>query len=230
MRGLVSRGIRRPAPATVLAALALFVALGGSVYAAARIDGATIKANSLPGNRVVVGSLPPNRLREGSIPGNRLAPGSVTGIQVDSSTLGTVPSAVHAESADSAHDAARALHADSAGEAERLGGRRAGCTGNTVEFAGACWEEFEGATALTAPAAAASCAARGGELPGALALAAFAVQPGVDLAPGDEWSGDVTNVSGLDPYAVSTVSADGEAEFVLSTETRKYRCVFPFLR
>jgi hypothetical protein len=224
------RGLRRPTPATILAALALFVALGGSVYAAARINGATIRPNSLPGNRVVVGSLPPNRLREGSIPGNRLAPGSVTGTQVNSSTLGTVPSAVHAETADSAHDAATALRAESAGNAERLGGRRAACTGGTEEFAGACWQKLDSETAATAPTAAASCAAQGGELPGALALAAFAVQPGVELAPAGEWTGDVTNVSGPKLYAVVTVNPAGDVSSALSTETRKYRCVFPLVR
>jgi hypothetical protein len=224
------RGLGRPAPATILAALALFVALGGSVYAATRIDGSTIKPNSLPGNRVVVGSLPVNRLQEASIPGNRLVPGSVTGTQVDSSTLDTVPSAVHAESADSAREAATALHADSATNAERLGGRRAGCTGGTQEFAGSCWQRGESEVAMSAPAAAASCAAQGGELPGALALAAFAVQPGVALSPGDEWSGDVSTVSGLNAYAVVTVSSSAKLSTAVSTESRRFRCVFPLVR
>jgi hypothetical protein len=224
------RAPRLPAPVTILAALALFVALSGSVYAAAKIDGTTIRPNSLPGNRVVVGSLPPNRLQEGSIPGNRLAPGSVTGTQVDSSTLDTVPSAVRAETADSAHNAATALRAESAGNAERLGGRRAGCTGGTKEFAGACWQKFDSEATATAPVAAASCAAQGGELPGALALAAFAMQPDIELAPGDEWSGDVTNVSGLDAYAVVTVTTAAKLNRALPTEPRKYRCVFPLIR
>jgi hypothetical protein len=226
----MKRGLRRPAPATILAALALFVALGGSVYAAARIDGATIKPNSLPGNRVVVGSLPPNRLQAGSIPGNRLAPGSVTGAQIDSSTLGTVPSAEHAETADSAHDAATALRADTAANAERLGGRRAGCTGGTGEFAGGCWQKFESEAPASAPAAAASCAAQGGVLPAALALAAYAVQPGVALAPGDEWSGDVSSFTGPNAYGLATVAASGAIHSALSTETRKFRCVFPLVR
>jgi len=229
MRSLVSR-VRRPGPAAAIAAVALFVALGGSVYAATKIDGTTIKPNSMPGNRVVVGSLPANRLQEGTIPGNRLAPGSVTGEQVDSSTLDTVPRAERAETAESAHQAATAVRAESAANAERLGGRRAGCTGGTVEFGGACWQKFESLTAASAPAAAASCAAQGGELPGALALAAFGAQPDVDLAPGDEWSGDVTNVSGLDAYAVVTVSTSGKIDFVVSTESRKFRCVLPLVR
>lgn len=49
--------------------------------------------------------------------------------------------------------------------------------------------------AATAPAAAAACAARGGTLPGALELAAFAGREGVSLDKGDEWSSDISTVS-----------------------------------
>jgi hypothetical protein len=63
--------------------LALFLAIaGGTVYAASKISGKTIK--------------------KGSEPGNRLKNDSVTGKQVSESTLGTVPSASSAASADTA--------------------------------------------------------------------------------------------------------------------------------
>jgi len=64
---------RRLSFANVVAVIALFVALGGSVYAANKISGKTIK--------------------KGSEPGNRLKNDSVTGKQVAESTLGTVPNA-----------------------------------------------------------------------------------------------------------------------------------------
>jgi hypothetical protein len=59
--------------------------------------------------------------------------------------------------------------------------------------------------------AAIDCAARGGTLPEALQLAAFAGQEGVSLDGGDEWSGGQTNVSGLDVYGVVTVSSDSNS-------------------
>src|SRR4051794_41355757 len=149
----MNRGLGRPAPALPIAALALFAALGGSVYAATRIDGATIKPNSLPGNRVVVGSLPPNRLQAGSVPGNRLAPGSVTGVEVDASTLEQVPSAAHADSADSAATARSALNADNAINAERLDGLAARCEQGTRLFGGACWPTATQEIPPAAPAA-----------------------------------------------------------------------------
>jgi hypothetical protein len=61
------RELRRPSHATIVAYLALFVALGGSVYAATKINGRSIKPKS--------------------IPGSRLKPNSVTGRQIKESTL-----------------------------------------------------------------------------------------------------------------------------------------------
>lgn len=225
----MSRGLRRQAPALVVAGLALVAALSGTVYAAGKINGRTIKVKSLPGNRLALGSVPGNRLKPGAIQGSQLAPGSITGIQIDASTLGQVPSAIHAETAESARDAETALNAANAQNAKTVNGYEVGCKAGTRPFAGACWRTAASDTALNAPAAAAACAAQGGELPDALSLAAFSQQPGVTLAAGDEWSGNPTNVSGLDTYAVISVSSAGQINFVASTATRKFRCVIPLI-
>jgi hypothetical protein len=225
----MGRGIGRCSPALVLASIALFVALGGTVYAAKKIDGKTIRAKSIPGNRLALGSLPGNRLKPGAIPSSALAPGSVNGTHIDVNTLGTVPTAIHADTADSARDAATALHAVSALTATRVNGHSAGCAPTTRFFAGACWQTASNEAAVTATAAALSCATQGGELPAALPLAAFAQQPGIALAAGDEWTGDITNASGPDAYAVITISPAGQLNFVIPTLSRKYRCVIPLV-
>ncbi|MEX2106662.1 MAG: hypothetical protein WD810_07160 [Solirubrobacterales bacterium] len=225
----MGRGLRRRSPALVIACIALFAALGGTVYAAKKIDGHAIKAKSLPGNRLAMGSIPGNRLKPGAIPGSRLEPGSITGTQIDAATLGQVPSAVHADSADSAHDAETALHAVSAEDATTVNGHSAGCQATTRFFAGACWQTASSEAAVSATAAALSCAVQGGELPDALSLVAFASQPGITLAAGDEWSGDIPVVSGANLYAVVTVSASASISSVVSTLTRKYRCVIPLV-
>jgi hypothetical protein len=224
----MGRGLRR-VPVLVVAGAALVAALGGTVYAAGKINGRTIKVKSLPGNRLAVGSVPGNRLKPGAVQGSALAPGSITGIQIDASTLGQVPSAIHADTAESARDAETALNAANAENARTVNGYEAGCRSGTRPFAGACWQTGASETALSAPAAAAACAAQGGELPEALALAAFSQQPGVTLATGDEWSGDLTIVSGVDAYAVITVSSAGQINFVTSTSTKKFRCVLPLV-
>jgi hypothetical protein len=225
----MGRALRRQAPALLVASVALVAALCGSVYAATKINGKTIKVKSLPGNRLALASVPGNRLKPGALTGNALAPGSVTGIQIDASTLGQVPSAVHADTADSARDAQTALNAVNALDAVRVNGHSAGCRPPARFFAGACWQATNSDAAVSAPAAAGSCATQGGELPDALTLAAFSQQPGIALAAGDEWTSDVTNVSGLNVYALATVSAEAKVSSAPSTEARKYRCVIPLV-
>lgn len=225
----MGRGRRRPTPAMVVAMTALFVALGGSVYAASGIDGHSIKPKSLPGNRLVPGSVAANRLQAGTLPGSRLAPQSVTGAQVDAATLGQVPSAVRADRADSAREAGKALYAAGAGDAASVNGHVAGCLAGTRAFAGACWQTGFSETAVTPAEAAAGCADQGGELPSALMLSAFAKQPGIGIASEGEWTMNITEISKPDGYAVAFVSTSGQIDRSIGTDTKKYRCVLPLL-
>jgi hypothetical protein len=235
----MSRGIWRQAPALAVAIAALVAALAGTVYAAAKINGHAIKVKSLPGNRLAPHSVPANRLKPGtipstqlapgSIPGDRLAPGSVTGLQVDVSTLGQVPSAVHADTAEAAKDAETALNAGNAVNAQNVNGYHAGCKAGTRLFAGACWQMAASTSALNPAAAAGACANEGGELPDPLLLAAFSQQPNITLANGDEWTNDLTNMSGPNSYAAVTVSANGIVGYAAFNVTKKFRCVIPLL-
>lgn len=72
------RRIGQVHPATVIATAALFVALGGSAYSAAVINGSTIKVRSIPGDRLELRTL--------------------TGAEIDVGKLGMVPTAGHARS------------------------------------------------------------------------------------------------------------------------------------
>jgi hypothetical protein len=227
----MKQGIRLNSPALAVSLVALFAALGGTVYAAAeRINGKVIKVKSLPGNRLKPHSVPADRLKPGVL-GARLS-GPLTGADINELTLGQVPSAAQAESAETARRAVEAGTAESAVNAinaETVNGHSAGCLTGTQPFAGACWQSSASGSAATAPDAAAECAALGGTLPEALQLAAFARRPGVNLDAGDEWSGDITNVSGLDIYGVITVSAASGVNSTLSTSKRHYRCVIPLV-
>jgi hypothetical protein len=225
----MSRGLRRQLPALVVAGLALVAALGGTVYAAGKINGRTIKVRSLPGNRLALGSVPGNRLKPGALRGDQLAPGSITGVQIDTSTLGQVPSAIHADTAESARDAETALNAANAENARTVNGHEVGCRTGTRPFAGACWQTLPSDSALNAPAAAGACAGQGGELPDALSLVAFSQQPGVKLAEGGEWSSDIPSFTTKNSYSVATVIATGEVETAISTATRRFRCVLPLI-
>lgn len=77
----------------VVACLALFVALGGSVYAAGKISGKQIKANSLPGNRIKPRTIGANRIKAKTLTGNQVKPNSLTGAQIDQGTLTGVSAA-----------------------------------------------------------------------------------------------------------------------------------------
>jgi len=227
------QGIRLQSPALIISLIALFAALGGTVYAAKhkKMNGKVIKVKSLPGNRVKLHSIPSNRLKPNVLRGMQFK-GQLTGADINEFTLGQVPSATHAETADvaqSAVDAQTSLNAVNAINADTVNGHSAGCQTGTVSFAGACWESSERDEA-TAPAAAAACASAGGALPEALQLAAFAKEPNVNLAEGDEWSSDITNPSGPNSYAVITVSAGAVLDYKLSSLERKYRCVIPLVR
>jgi hypothetical protein len=95
--------------ANVIATLALFIALGGGAYAAAK----------LPNNSVGT-----KQLKKGAVTGQKVAANTLTGTNINSSTLGTVPSAAHADNAahattaTSADSAAHADHAATATNAE----------------------------------------------------------------------------------------------------------------
>jgi hypothetical protein len=228
--------MRLPSPALVVAGLALFVALGGTVYAAkkARIDGKAVKVKSLPGNRLKLRSIAANRLKPSVLKGVLAAQsGPITGAEIDELTLGQVPEAAHAISADTAQsavDAQTAVNAVNAINAQNVNGHGAGCLPGTQQFAGACWQSFSSETAVSAPAAANACAVQGGALPEALQLAAFSQQPGVVLDSGAEWSSDITSYTAPDLYSVGTVSPSAVIASTASTNTRKYRCVIPLLR
>jgi hypothetical protein len=208
---------RLPSPALVIACLALFVALGGTVLAATKINGRTIKVKSLPGNRLEVGSLP----------GNRIVPGSLKGEQIDVGTLGQVPDAAHATAADEARHAKTAIAADHATDASTINGRAVGCAEGQRQFAGSCWD-IDSSGALTAREAAAACASKGGELPSPLALQGLVEQPGIQIGATGEWTDeiDAPNESG---FGVVTLTPSGNFGTRLAPEPHQFRCVSPLV-
>jgi hypothetical protein len=82
-------GSKRPSPALVISILALFVALGGSAYAAKKIGSNEIKANA-----ITTGKIKKNAVTTAKIKKN-----AVTGDKINEGTLGPVPSATNATNA-----------------------------------------------------------------------------------------------------------------------------------
>jgi len=101
--------LRPPSPAMAVALLALFVALGGSSYAALKVNSRQIVDNSVRGK-----DLRNNDVRSKDVRNN-----SLTGADVNEARLGNVPSASTANSANSAGSAGTA---GTAANADALGG------------------------------------------------------------------------------------------------------------
>jgi hypothetical protein len=87
---VLTRRIPRPSASLVVAVVALFAALGGTSYAAAKITGKMIENSTITGFDVKNKSLGPKEIR----------PESLTGNQIDEAQLGPVPMAAKATDAD----------------------------------------------------------------------------------------------------------------------------------
>lgn len=90
-------GSKRPSPALVISIVALFVALGGSAYAATKIGTKDIKANAITTGKI----------KKNAITTAKIKKDAVTGAKVNEGTLGTVPSATTATNATNATNFSR---------------------------------------------------------------------------------------------------------------------------
>lgn len=81
----------RPSPALVIAAIALFVALGGTAFAATQINGSQLAPKSVGGGKLkqFTGGL----LKKQSVGAGKIKKDTLGGFQIDENRLGTVPSA-----------------------------------------------------------------------------------------------------------------------------------------
>lgn len=212
----------------VVATLALFIALGGTTFAATQFHGKQIKKGTVTGKQI----------RKGSVPGGDLRPNSVTGRQVREAKLGQVPQANLANQARLATLANRATTADVAAlanNAEQLGGASAGsyldrCESGTTGYAGVCIE-LEFRTAATWPAAARICGDAGGRLPALEELEGFRQQPGINLSPTGEHTSAYIDINGLSDGGERTIGIrDGgtlSAGYIYGTSSASFRCVKP---
>lgn len=80
--------LRRPSPALVISLLALFVALGGSAYAANQLAKNSVGAKQLKSNAVTTA-----KIKKGAVTGAKIKNKSVTGAKIDTASLPPVPTA-----------------------------------------------------------------------------------------------------------------------------------------
>lgn len=174
---------KRPAPANLISLLALFIALGGTSYAAVVLTGKNIKNGTITSKDIKSSTLTGKQIKNGSLTGLDLKTGSITGKQVTESKLGKVPAAASADTASSATNAGS------------VGGRTAAslqvkCPTGTTAAGGVCMELTQRA-AKDWNQASIDCGARG--LPNLSQLLSF-ISSHQGLT-GIEWSSDLFDVS-----------------------------------
>lgn len=101
---------KRVSAAHILAAMALFIALGGSAYA--------LKKNTVGTKQLKNGAVTEQKLAGNSVSTAKIAADAVTGDKVNESSLGKVPSAATADTATTATDATNAANAANSAELE----------------------------------------------------------------------------------------------------------------
>jgi hypothetical protein len=115
---MIRSHIRRPSPSLVISLIALFVALGGTGYAAM-----SLPKNSVGSKQLKRKAVTNSKLASNAVTGSKVKNDALTGSDILESSLGKVPaatsadranSATHATSADSATNATHATSADSA--------------------------------------------------------------------------------------------------------------------
>jgi hypothetical protein len=100
---------RRPSPALVISLIALFVALGGTGYAALSLPKNSVGTKQLKKN-AVTGS----KIKKNAVTSSKVKDHSLTGADIKLGALGTVPSASNAGHANVADSATNAGHAANA--------------------------------------------------------------------------------------------------------------------
>lgn len=111
--------------ANAVAYVALFVALGGTSYAAVSlprnsVGSAQLKRNAVASTDIRAGAVTSSKIRTNAVTGAKVAANTLKGADIDESSLGKVPAAAAADSSTSATSATTAA---SAADAAKLGGQ-----------------------------------------------------------------------------------------------------------
>jgi hypothetical protein len=203
--------------ANVMSSLAVFLMLGGTAFAANRINGNRLENHSVSGIKLKVGSVSGSKLHRGSISNSKLrdstirggsiAKNTLTDREINRSKLGKVSSAVRADNVDG-KSATQLLVSCPSGTID-LG---AGCAENGTRGAG------------TGYAASEACVRAGGYLPTAAELVG-ADNAGRIKISGSEWSSSWSYAAGDPTGAVVNASGISAAANPASS-AYEFRCFF----
>jgi hypothetical protein len=95
----------RVSPASALAVVALFVSLGGTGYAAVKINGKDIKNGTIASSKLKNKAVTSAKIRNNAVTAAKIKNGAIGGAKVNAASLGKVPSAAAADQAGVAQQA-----------------------------------------------------------------------------------------------------------------------------
>ena len=210
MQAKAGRTSRAPSPAMVVAIIALVLALTGTAFAA-------LGKNSVGTRQLKSKSITTGKIANNAVNAAKVADHSLTGQDINIAALGTVP---HATSADTA------------GNANTVGGHSASCPAGTVLLRGVCFDSSPGPLASSVGAAADACAAKGGWLPTPLEL--YSVRGTINLGTGvgtdhtytDSFYGNTTGGS----YRTIVLDGTGALSEQETGAAAHYLCAYALVR
>jgi hypothetical protein len=187
--------------ANAMATIAVFIALGGTSYAAMKLP-----ANSVGSSQLKDSSIGAAKLKGAAVTSPKIAKEAVNGSKIALSTLGTVPSAQVATSANDAKTLGGLsnLQIINQAKSEAVNSSRLKCPSGTTASGGACFSGVHQAAIWFE--AAKICAAENMTLPGAPQLYAFGKvnNPG---GSGPEWTDNA-----LSPNTTLTITSNASGE------------------
>ena len=87
-----------------MSSIAVFLVLGGAAaYAAKKIGSNEIKGNSITTGKIKKEAVTASKIKKNAVTTAKIANGAVTGAKLNLGTVGTVPNANHANTADNAN-------------------------------------------------------------------------------------------------------------------------------
>ena len=200
--------------ANLMASLAVFIALGGSAYAALRVPPNSVGTRQLKASSVTSG-----KIAKEAITAAKVAEHSLTGIDLNLPALGTVPNATNAANA---------------ANAVTVGGHAASCPPETTLIRGLCFDSHANPEAPNLEAAAEDCAQKGGWLPSPMEL--YSTQGTLQLGNGlgasqHQFTDTLYNTPGVsNSYTAIVVNGNGLPQEQPAGDPSAYYCVYPLLR
>jgi hypothetical protein len=196
----------------VVATLALFIALGGSSYAALKIGSGNIRDGAVQSRDLRNNDIRGRDVRNRSLTSSDIRENALGGFSVNESRLGVVPQAFRATTLQGLGPDAFKVR----------------CPADTLPRAGACVEENPSAP-TTFPSASDECQSRGRRIASYVELEQRLVFDG-NLAPGGEFTSDVyidTNALNDEVLHVVVVTEGGgtaAGQPALTPSTKAFRC------